>query len=184
MPGAELVEAVDESAWKARIRVKLGPMSLVFLTDVTRDSVDDAAHCITLAASAREERGRGSARARIESSLAAVDGGTQVKTVTDLTLSGSVAQFGRGMVQDVAAQLLKQFAACLERELTETLSPAQPAASSSEGPPSASADPPQPASVAAPISGLKLLSAVIRSRIARLLERLTRRGEGTPPTQP
>jgi uncharacterized protein len=119
MPGAELVETTDEDAWKARMRVKLGPIQLSFLADIHRDSVDDAARRVRLAANAREERGRGAARATIESSLAAADGRTRVDVVTDLTLTGAVAQYARGMVQGVAAQLLDSFAQCLERELGE-----------------------------------------------------------------
>lgn len=53
MPGAELIETVDESS----VRVKLGPISLTFLTDVRRDAVDEAARSVRLATSAREERG-------------------------------------------------------------------------------------------------------------------------------
>src|SRR5215210_5976762 len=91
MPGAELVETVDDSTWKARVRVKLGPMSLTFLADVKRDEVDEAARRVRLATNAREERGRGAASATIESSLAqAADGATRVNSVTELTLTGPV----------------------------------------------------------------------------------------------
>jgi hypothetical protein len=146
MPGAELVEAVDESHWKARMRVKLGPISLAFLTDVEREEVDEAARRVRLAAKAREERGRGAANATIESSLSSVDDKTTVTTVTDLTLTGAVAQYGRGLVQDVSAQLLKQFAACLESQLATA--PSVEAGSEAPAPP-----PPAPQE---PISGLRL----------------------------
>jgi uncharacterized protein len=117
MPGAELVETVDDSHWKARMRVKLGPISLSFLTDVNREEVDEAGRRVVLAARAREERGRGAATATIESSLASAEGRTQVTTSTDLALTGKAAQFGRGLVQDVSAQLLESFADCLEQQL-------------------------------------------------------------------
>ncbi len=70
-----------------------------------------------LATDARESRGRGAAQATIESTLVAQNGGTRVDIVTDLTLTGPVAQYGRGMVQSVAGQLTSQFASCLQKQL-------------------------------------------------------------------
>jgi len=127
MPGAELVEAVDESTWKAKMAVKLGPISLSFATDVHREEADEEAGQVRLSAKAREVRGRGAAQAAIESSLAAIDGGTRVGVATELNLSGAVAQYGRGIVQDVTAQLVEQFAACLASQLTAS-TPAEAAA--------------------------------------------------------
>ena len=155
MPGAELVETVDESHWKARMRVKLGPISLSFLTDVTREEVDEAGRRVVLGARAREERGRGAATATIESSLASAEGRTQVTTSTDLALTGKAAQFGRGLVQDVSAQLLESFADCLEQQLV-----VQP-----EGAAAAAAAP-EPAAPR-PVSGLALGAAAMRSMLAR-----------------
>lgn len=160
MPGAELVETVDESNWKARMRVKLGPISLSFLADVAREEVDEAAKRVRLVTKAREERGRGAANATIESALSAVDGQTRVTTTTDLSLSGAAAQYGRGLVQGVAEQLLKSFASCLEQRLTPV----------AEGAPA-----PAPAEPARPVSGLALAAAATRDALARLLRRLLQR---------
>jgi uncharacterized protein len=156
MPGAELVETVDESHWKARMRVKLGPISLSFLTDVTHEEVDEAGRRVVLAARAREERGRGAATATIESSLASAEGRTQVTTVTDLALTGKAAQFGRGLVQDVSAQLLESFADCLEQQLVTQ----QPEGTA----PAAAAPEPAPPR---PVSGLALGAAAMRNMLAR-----------------
>jgi carbon monoxide dehydrogenase subunit G len=161
MPGAELVETVDESNWKARMKVKLGPISLSFLTDVNREEADEAGRRVRLAAKAREERGRGAANARIESSLGQADGRTKVTTVTDLTLTGAAAQYGRGLVQDVAAQLLKSFADCLEQQLTAP-------------PPEAASEPP-PAQPARPVSGIRLGLNALRSSLARFRGRVRQR---------
>jgi carbon monoxide dehydrogenase subunit G len=120
MPGAKLDETVDDANWKATMAVKLGPISLSFLTDVKREESDESAHRATLSARAREARGRGNAQATIESSLTGQNGGTRVDIVTDLALSGAVAQFGRGIVADVASQLVTQFAACLQAQLAAT----------------------------------------------------------------
>jgi uncharacterized protein len=156
MPGAELIETIDETHWKARMRVKLGPISLSFLADVSREEVDEAGRRVKLATKAREERGRGAANATIESSLASADGRAQVTTVTDLALTGMAAQFGRGLIQDVTAQLLESFAYCLEQQLV-TEQPDNP----SEAAPVAAPAPPRP------VSGLKLGHAAMRSMLAR-----------------
>jgi uncharacterized protein len=155
MPGAELIETIDDSHWKARMRVKLGPISLSFLTDVTRQEVDEAGRRVVLAAKAREERGRGAANATIESSLGAAEGLTHVTTTTDLALTGTAAQFGRGLIQDITAQLLDEFAYCLEQQLAT-----QP------DNPTAAAAAPEPAE-ARPVSGLAIGAAAMRNMVGR-----------------
>jgi carbon monoxide dehydrogenase subunit G len=117
MPGAKLDEAVDDANWKATMAVKLGPISLSFKTDVKREETDEARRKAKLSAKAREARGRGNASATIESSLTPQNGGTRVDIVTELQLAGAVAQYGRGLVQDVSAQLVTQFADCLKAQL-------------------------------------------------------------------
>jgi hypothetical protein len=120
MPGAELVDVVAEDRWRATLHVKLGPIALVFSVDVTRNEADEEAQRVTLSARAREVRGRGGASATIESTLQeAPGGGTQVSITTDLSLQGAVAQYGRGVVADVAAQLTTQFADCLAKKLAD-----------------------------------------------------------------
>jgi uncharacterized protein len=151
MPGAELVEVVGENAWKARLHVKLGPIALQFLADVTREQVDEAARRAVLAVNAREAKGRGSAEATIESSLAQAGEGTHVALVTELALRGAVAQYGRGVVGDVASRLTEQFAGCIAGKLETT-------------PEAAPATRPGPA----PIGGLRLmLGALWRSIVRR-----------------
>ena len=137
MPGAELVEVVGDDAWKAKLHIRLGPIALQFLADVTREQVDETAHRAVLAVKAREAKGRGSAEATIESSLAAAEAGTHVALVTELALRGAVAQYGRGVVADVASRLTAQFAECIAAKLVAA--PAAP--------------PPE----AAPIGGLRLV---------------------------
>jgi uncharacterized protein len=168
MPGAELTETVDDSHWKATMRVKLGPISLNFATDVAREEVDEAARSAKLSAQARETKGRGAGRATIESTLTAVDGGARVDVVTDLTLSGPVAQYGRGLVEDVSSQLVTQFADCLKEQLS-----ADPQAVGS-------AEPPAPRR-AKPVSGLSLgLKAFVRA-IQRLVRRIVKRPKRRQP---
>lgn len=155
MPGAELTETVDDSSWKARMNVKLGPISLSFDTDVRREEADEAARRARLSAQAREARGRGAAQATIESTLAPLDGGTRVEIVTDLALSGAVAQYGRGMIEDVSARLVTSFADCLKAQLVSAPEEARAAV----------------AAQAKPVSGLRLgIGAFVRA-IGRLFRR-------------
>jgi hypothetical protein len=153
MPGAELIETIDESHWKARMKVKLGPISLSFLTDVTRQEVDESGRRVVLAAKAREERGRGAANATIESSLVSEGDRTRVATATDLALTGMAAQFGRGLIQDITVQLLDSFAYCLEQQLVAEQG------DRSEGNP----EPVAPR----PVSGLAVGAAAMRSMVGR-----------------
>jgi carbon monoxide dehydrogenase subunit G len=154
MPGTELTEVVDENTWKAKMAVKLGPVGLEFATDVTREHADEAARSARLAARARETKGRGAGQATIDTSLAAVDGGTRVDVVTDLRLSGKVAQYGRGMIEDVSSRLVDEFAQCLRRQLE-----AKPAAESVATAPA----PPRP------VGGLRLgLGALVRALLRPL----------------
>lgn len=117
MPGATLTETVDDANWKAAVKVKLGPISLAFDTHVKREEADESARLARLLARARESRGRGAATAIIDSRLMARDGGTHVDVSTDLQLTGPVAQYGRGIVQDVAQQMVESFAECLKSQL-------------------------------------------------------------------
>jgi len=77
MPGTTFTETVGDSAWKARLEIKLGPVSLAFATDVEREEADREAMRAILTATAREVRGRGGGRARIESTLTPSGGGTR-----------------------------------------------------------------------------------------------------------
>jgi uncharacterized protein len=117
MPGATLDETVDDAHWKATMAVKLGPISLSFITDVAREEEDESTRRAKLSAKAREARGRGNAQATIESTLTSQNGGTRVDIVTDLQLAGPVAQYGRGLVQDVSSQMVTKFADCLKAQL-------------------------------------------------------------------
>jgi uncharacterized protein len=151
MPGAKLVETVDDDHWKANMGVKLGPISLSFDTDIEREEADEAARRARLAANAKEKRGRGGARATIESTLSEANGRTRVDIVTDLALSGQVAQYGRGLIADVAGDLVSSFARCLEAQL--------------DAPPEQAAA--LVAAQAEPVSGLRLGIRSLRRTLAR-----------------
>lgn len=117
MPGAELAEVVGDDAWKATLRVRLGPIALQFLADVSRTEMDEQDRRVVLRIRAREAKGRGSADATIESQLVGEGGRTRVDLATELDLRGAVAQYGRGVIGEVASSLTEQFSQCIARRL-------------------------------------------------------------------
>jgi carbon monoxide dehydrogenase subunit G len=129
MPGAELLEVVESDRWKARLQVRLGPISLQFLADLSRETTDPEHRRAVLSVKAREAKGRGTAHATITSLVEEADAGSNVSIVTDLELRGPLTQYGRVVVAPVAERLTKQFAACITMKLTPpTNEPAEDAA--------------------------------------------------------
>ena len=163
MPGATLTETVADNQWTADMSVKLGPIALVFATDVSRDGVDEAAGTVTLNAKAREKRGRGGAQAAIQSTLSDVEAGTRIDIVTDLTLSGAVAQYGRGIVQDVSAQLVTRFADCLRAQLAATTSGTEESRAQADA---------AVARQAKPVGGVSLGAGAVARAFGRFVRRL------------
>jgi carbon monoxide dehydrogenase subunit G len=124
MPGAQLQE-IEGDEYRGIVKVKVGPITAQYKGAATFTSKDDTAHVAVLKAEGRETRGQGNANAIITATLVADGDGTKVTVVTDLTVTGKVAQFGRGVMADVSAKLLTQFVLCLE---SSVLAAPQPAA--------------------------------------------------------
>ncbi|PSL06881.1 carbon monoxide dehydrogenase subunit G [Haloactinopolyspora alba] len=125
MPGATLDE-FDGETFKGSVKVRLGPISLLYKGQGRFVETDDAAHRLVIEASGKESRGSGTAAATVTSTLVADGDSTRVDVNTDLKITGRPAQFGRGMLNDVGSKLLGQFADCLARTLGEG-STAEPA---------------------------------------------------------
>lgn len=120
VPGAEIVEIKDERNFTGRMNVKLGPVGVQFLGTVTFENVDDATYSATVKAKGSETKARGDAYATTRFSVNALsDDRSKVDIETDLTLSGMVAQYGRGagMITALAQQIIDQFAACLSQRI-------------------------------------------------------------------
>jgi hypothetical protein len=113
LPGAQLQE-VEGDEYRGIVKVKVGPITANYKGQATFVERDADAHRAVLRAEGRETRGQGNANATITATLVADGDGTAVKVVTDLTVTGRVAQFGRGVLSDVSAKLLTQFVECLE----------------------------------------------------------------------
>src|SRR5262245_35293685 len=125
-PGAS-VTSVEADSFQGSVKVKLGPIALVYNGSGTFVEKDDAAHRFVVDAKGKDKRGNGTAGAKVTLSMAEAASGTDVEVLTDLAITGKPAQFGRGVMQDVSDKLLGQFVACLEQRLEGPATAAAPA---------------------------------------------------------
>jgi len=116
MPGAELQE-IEGEEYRGVVKVKVGPITAQYKGKATFVEKDDTAHKAVLRAEGRDTRGQGNANATITAMLESEGDGTRVKVVTDLSITGRAAQFGRGVMADVSTKLLGQFVDCLEKNV-------------------------------------------------------------------
>ena len=126
MPGAQLTE-VEGDEYRGNIKIKVGPITAQYKGAATFVSRDEASHTAVLKAEGRDTRGQGNASANITATLVPAGAGTKVTVNTDLTITGKVAQMGRGVLADVSAKLLDQFVDSLERDVLAGATPADPA---------------------------------------------------------
>ena len=148
MPGAELTEMVDDKTFKGKVSVRLGPVALTFQGTASFEDIDHDARTASVKAQGADAKGRGGANADVAFHLEPSDTGSTVKIHTDLQLSGSVAQYGRGagMIQDLASQIIGQFAKNLAAQIEADQPASAPAAS-----PDAASDAAQAEKPAAPL---------------------------------
>src|SRR5499426_762970 len=124
MPGAELQEVAGDE-YRGVVKVKVGPMTAQYKGMVTFSERDEANHRVVLRAEGRDTRGQGNAAAVVTATLAPEGAGTHVALHTDLTITGKVAQFGRGVLAEVSGKLLGQFVSALEAEVQRSATPTQ-----------------------------------------------------------
>jgi carbon monoxide dehydrogenase subunit G len=117
-PGATVTEA-DAESFTGTVKVKLGPVALVYNGTGTFVEKDEAARRMVIDAKGKDKRGNGTAGAMVTATMTeAGPGSTAVDVTTDLSITGKAAQFGRGnVIKDVSDKLLGQFVACLEQRL-------------------------------------------------------------------
>jgi carbon monoxide dehydrogenase subunit G len=189
LPGAAITDHDEEGTYHGTFQVKLGPTTAAYRGTIKIEEADEATHTATLKARGTDKRGQGGANATIVNTLHEHDGGTRVEAVTDFSITGRLARFGRGgMMEDISNRLMRDFATCLSSRLADA--PAAPsgaevasgdappeavaAADPGEAPPadaaaaSASAPPPpaQP-EAAKPVGGIGLFFSVLWERIRR-----------------
>ena len=109
LPGAQLQE-VEGDEYRGIVKVKVGPITAQYKGKATFVESDELARRAVIRAEGRETRGQGNASALITAEMHSEGERTRVKVSTDLTVTGKVAQFGRGVMADVSAKLMDQFA--------------------------------------------------------------------------
>jgi uncharacterized protein len=125
MPGAKLTE-VEGDEYRGAVKVKVGPITAEYKGKANFVERDEQAGRVVLRASGRDSRGQGNASALITATMTPEGEGTHVSVVTDLTISGKVAQFGRGVLAEVSAKLLGQFVDALHADLAGASTGAAP----------------------------------------------------------
>jgi carbon monoxide dehydrogenase subunit G len=118
LPGASITDRDEDGTYHGEFKVKLGPTTASYRGTVKIEEADEAARRATLKARGTDKRGQGGANATIVNTLSEHEGGTRVEAVTDFTITGRLASFGRGgMMQDISNRLMRDFATCLQTRL-------------------------------------------------------------------
>jgi carbon monoxide dehydrogenase subunit G len=181
LPGAELTETLGPDKYKGRAGVKIGPVNLFFAGEAEIVERDDAAHKAKLKGRGNDTKGRGQASAVVEFALVPAGEGTRVNVVTDLNMTGMVAQYGRasGLMKEIAGAILTQFADNLRKEIERSMPAAATAeavgskASASAAPASTETAPAPRAAppAAAPVSAFAILWIALKSWIGGMFGR-------------
>lgn len=178
MPGAELSETVAADTFKGKVKIKVGPITVAYNGTARIVDKDPRARSARLEASGRETTGPGSAQATALMTVTESGAGSRVRIQSDYTVAGRVANFGRGVMEDVSRRLVGQMADCIKATLEAAVEPAAEVAGAAQAPaqtafeagsgvpsqPSA----PAPVATAKPVNALSLFFAVLWDRLKRL----------------
>jgi carbon monoxide dehydrogenase subunit G len=140
VPGATLT-GVDGDSFTGTVKVKVGPITLLYKGTGTFTERDEKARRAVLKASAKDSRGNGTVNATVTLTLAEEGDHTAGVVATDLSITGKPAQFGRGMIADVGGKIIEQFAACLSDNLAAPAADAEPESESAPEPTASEAEP-------------------------------------------
>ncbi|GAA3437982.1 SRPBCC family protein [Kutzneria kofuensis] len=178
MPGATLT-SVDGESFAGTVKVKLGPVALLYKGAGSFESTDAAARRAVIKASGKDSRGNGTASATVEVTLAADGGETVAAVVTELSVTGRPAQFGRGMISEVGGKILDRFAECLAGKLApaeepvaeEPVAEEESAAATGPGAPQGptAVSPPLPPREAEPLDLLDAAGVPVAKRAAMVI---------------
>ncbi len=161
VPGAELTEVVDESTFKGKVKVKVGPITVAYSGTARITGRDEATRSATLEAEGRETTGQGSARAKAVMAVTPEGSGSVVRITTDYSIAGRVAQFGRGVMEDVSRRIVNDMANCIKAnvEVAERPQAVEGGATQSEPPKQVTAP---------PINAVSMFFAVLWTGIRRV----------------
>ena len=124
LPGATLLEAVDERTYRGEIGLKLGPIGTRFLGEIRFDELDARRHHMKMTGEGRDRRGSGNVRMTMLSQLQSVEeegaGGTRIWVSQSIALTGRLASFGRGgVIQSVSNVMFNRFPGCVREKLAQ-----------------------------------------------------------------
>jgi carbon monoxide dehydrogenase subunit G len=194
LPGAEITGQGPDGSYEGNFTVKLGPTTASYRGSLRMDSLDEASRTATMHAKGTDKRGQGGANATIVSTMRQEGEETVVDVVTDFTITGRLARFGRGgMIEDISKRMMRDFSQCLQASMAaEQAAPAAAApvtpgeeadaaaasvggaAADASGATEAAPAPPapqRPPVQAKPVKGLSLFFSVLWERIKRLFGR-------------
>lgn len=158
LPGAELTRELGDDRYEGRVAIRMGPVRLRFTGTADITERDEDGKKIVVRASGADEKGRGQAAMVVSAALSPKGRGTRVAVTQDLQLSGAAAQYGRGMISDVSAVLMRDFSANMQDRI-ERLDRGEPAEQIAA------------ASGASPASGLGLAFRAARMALTRVFRR-------------
>ena len=141
LPGAAITEKIDDRTYAGTMTVKVGPVSARYKGRVRFETLDPAAGIAEIAASGQDVTGRGGADMKMKSRIVERPGGeSEVSVVSEVNVTGIMAQFGRGLMQDVSNQMFERFTAAIRAELEKPAAAEGPAPTAP--PPAATSAPP------------------------------------------
>jgi uncharacterized protein len=114
LPGAELTKDLGDDKYEGRVAIRMGPVRMQFVGTADIVERDDAKKHIVVNAAGADEKGRGQAAMAVSATLSPKGRATLVKVTQDLQLSGAAAQYGRGMISDVSAILMRDFSTAMQ----------------------------------------------------------------------
>ncbi len=118
LPGAAITEKVDDQTYRGTITVKVGPVTTSYKGTIHFARLDRARWEAELRGQGQDVKGKGGAEMRMQSRLHPTDTGTEVAVSSEVSISGLLAQMGRGMIEAVSTQIFRQFAAAMQQRLT------------------------------------------------------------------
>jgi len=161
VPGARLIDAVDDQTFKGTISVKVGPSVTEYKGQAHIERLDAEAHELEMVGKGQDVRGKGSASMKMTGRLIALpDGATEVSAVFEVTVVGLLAQLGGRMLQDVSSVMFKEFVKRFQEQLQQD----------------SAAPAPDPSATVEPVKAVR----VARQAIGHAIGRTFRRKAGGP----
>jgi carbon monoxide dehydrogenase subunit G len=135
LPGAEITGQGPDGSYEGNFTVKLGPTTASYRGSLKMDSLDEASRTATMHANGTDKRGQGGAHAVIVSTLRQEGEETVVDVITDFTITGRLARFGRGgMIEDISKRMMRDFSQCLQATMTAEPAAAEAPAAAAQAP--------------------------------------------------